>query len=248
MQSKTRELNAAILKSEAASYAKSKFLASMSHELRTPLNSVIGFSGRLINNTSEPLTDKQKQYLKLISDAGQNMLSLVNQVLSFSEVSIDNQDIVMEPICIESVVSQCLTLVTPMANRRRITIDHQEPPTSNIAVLGNTEYVKEILLVFLSNATTYIQEEGDVSISYQIKDQDLLRITVSDNGPGIPKDKQSNIFEPFDRLDNASGHISGAGIGLPIAKLMAAVMNGQIGYSENTPNGASFWLDMPLQS
>ena len=246
IQRKTRELDEARLKAESGNYAKSKFLGSMSHELRTPLNAVIGFADILLRDKRQPLQDGQRHKVQHILDAGNNMLSLVNQVLRFSEVSITDKPVTLQAFPIGPVVDEVIELNQLAAERRSIQIENRFPGQQFPDIVGDAAYLKEILLIIVSNAVRYIEAAGHISIHGEIREGGL-RLTVEDDGPGIDEAKVAWLFEAFERLDQHTGTVSGAGIGLPIASMLARVVGARIGYHRNQPQGAAFWVDLPLR-
>jgi len=247
VENKTIELNDAKIKAEAASYAKSKFLTSMSHELRTPINAVIGLGQVLSADSETLLTEQQKEFIEHILEAGNNMLSLVDQVLTFSEKGIEDKQVNTQEFDPQKVVREVVNVIAPMAERRSISVinltqGHKLPTT-----IANEAYFKEVLLIFLTNAVKYISEQGVVEVSSSNIGGGLQRFQVADNGPGIPDCDHPKLFEPFERLKHETGSISGAGVGLSIAKMMVEQMGGAIGYKNNKDNGALFWVDLPLK-
>lgn len=246
IQRKTLELDEARIKAESGNYAKSKFLGSMSHELRTPLNAVIGFADLLLRNQSQPLPDEQQSMVQHILDAGNNMLSLINQVLRFSEVNITNKPVTQQEFPLGPVVDEVIELNSIAADRRSIVIENRLQGHADADIVGDSAYLKEILLVIVSNAVRYIDVSGQIVITAEPRDS-MLRLSVADDGPGIDTAKVAGLFEPFERLDQHTGTISGAGVGLPIANMLAKVVGASIGYRHNQPRGAVFWVDLPLR-
>lgn len=249
IQRKTRELDQARIKAESANYAKSRFLGSMSHELRTPLNAVLGFADLLLgNNADNRFTDEQNTMLRHILDAGNNMLSLVNQVLRFSEVSHSNRAVTRQAFSLLPVVSAAIEETTAAALRRSITITNRLENTELPDIIGDSGYLKEILLIILANAVRYIDVSGNIDIEATSSEANVLRLAISDDGPGIEEEKIAGLFEPFERLNQHAGTISGAGVGLPIASMLAKVLGARIGYRNNQPRGSVFWVDLPTKS
>lgn len=246
IEAKTKALHEEKIRAEAASYAKSKFLTSISHELNTPLNAVIGFSQILQCNLDNNLTESQLSYAEHIHEAGNNMRSMVEQLLSFSEVCFNEKNIELEPFSATPIVKEAIEMITPLASKRAINISNHYRHIPNNQVMANRNYAKEIIVVFLSNAAKYIQEQGSIEICNEIIDDKFERILVKDNGPGITEDNIDKLFIPFERLQNETGNISGAGIGLSVAKVMSECMHGSVGFKNNSPQGATFWLDLPL--
>ncbi|MEH6346229.1 MAG: HAMP domain-containing sensor histidine kinase [Bermanella sp.] len=240
---KTNELNLEKIRAESANHSKSKFLTAMGHELRTPLNAVLGFSQLL---AKDELSERQSIAVKQIMDAGQNMLKLVEQVLNFSKVGVESKTV--ETIAINSQLSliSALDLVGTMAQRRCINLIDLTKNSEAVIIIANEAYFIEILLSFITNAISYIPENGTVKISSFTVEGNRQRFMISDNGPGIEEQNKEKLFEPFERLKHETGPISGAGVGLSIARIMAKNMDGDVGFKNNEEGGASFWVDLPI--
>ena len=242
---KTRQLNEQKIKAEAASHAKSKFLKAMGHELRTPLNGVLGFAQLLATSSSHPLNQKQQKNMQQILESGNNLLSLVNNILLFSEVGVDAKNVMLQALNPKVTINQVLEVIQPMAQKRTINVI-DETQANLPTIIGNQNYFREILSSFLINGVSYIPQQGTVSLLTQPARNGFQRFIVCDNGPGIAPQHHDNIFEAFERLDHETGPISGAGVGLSIAKIMAQHMGAQVGFRNNQDSGVSFWVDLPL--
>lgn len=240
---KTAELTLEKTRAESANHAKAKFLSAMGHELRTPLNAVLGFSQLL---AKDDLTDRQHQSIKLIMEAGHNMLKLVEQVLNFSKVGMNDKSVEIKEVDSNLGIISALDLVETMAQRRAITIVNNTHHIDKVVILANETYFIEILLSFLTNAIAYTPEGCTITISSCNLENGLRRFKISDDGPGIEKANIDKLFEPFERLEHEVGPISGAGVGLSIAKILAKNMFGGVGFENNSEGGASFWVDLPL--
>ncbi len=244
---KTEQLNEQKIKAEAASHAKSKFLRAMSHELRTPLNGVLGFAQLLATSGTNPLNEKQQENTQQILESGNNMLSLVNNILLFSEVGVDAKDVVLQALNPKITINQVLEVIQPMAKKREITLIDGTPDILPV-IVANQDYLREILSCFLINAVSYIPQQGTVIVMAQQVLPGFQRFLVRDNGPGIAPQHYDNLFEAFERLDHETGPISGAGVGLSIAKIMVQRMGGKVGVKNNPDAGVSFWVDLPLET
>ena len=240
---KTNELNLEKVRAESANHSKSKFLTAMGHELRTPLNAVLGFSQLL---AKDELSERQSTAVEQIMDAGQNMLKLVEQVLNFSKVGVESKTVETSAINSQLSIISALDLVDTMAQRRCISLIDLTKNNDAVFIVANEAYFIEILLSFITNAISYIPENGTAKISSFKVEGDLQRFMVSDNGPGIEEQNKEKLFEPFERLKHETGPISGAGVGLSIARIMAKNMNGDVGFKNNNEGGASFWVDLPI--
>ncbi|NOQ79680.1 MAG: hypothetical protein GQ546_09800 [Gammaproteobacteria bacterium] len=236
-----QELIRAKNEAEAANYAKSKFLSSMSHELRTPLNAIIGFAQ--LFEYDPKLSHRQKENAQEINKAGKHLLSLVNDILNLAKIEAGQTDLVIEPLAINTMFSECYTLIEPLAMQRNIKFVVDECDT---IVLADAIRLKQVILNLLTNAVKYNQENGEVRLYCDTANKNYCRIYVSDTGSGIKFELQKFLFEPFQRLGKELSNIEGSGIGLSIAKQLIEIMNGKIGVDCIDGTGCTFWLEIPL--
>lgn len=227
---------------ERASKAKSEFLSRMSHELRTPLNAILGF-GQLLERQSP--TPVQKTRVAHILSAGRHLLNLINEILDIARVESGRFQLSLEPVLIEHAVDEAIELIRPMAADRKIEIERSALPESSPSILADRQRLKQVLLNFLSNAVKYNRPSGRVIVDLAPQNDGRFRISVSDEGPGIPSDKRARLFSPFDRLGAENSDTQGTGLGLALSKRLTEAMGGLIG--EGGPAmGACFWIEFPV--
>ncbi|MDV7338152.1 ATP-binding protein [Terasakiella sp. A23] len=240
------EINAARIAAEKANKAKSDFLSSMSHELRTPLNGILGFAQLMNMDSRQPLADRHKPYMKQISDAGNHLLALINEVLDLARIESGNISLQMENIELDSLTQEVLDLVGHMGEERSIQInDLVTPVEGKHNIHADHLRLKQVLVNLLSNAVKYNVDGGMVTLDYQ----DLgnkVRLLVRDTGKGISKDQMAELFQPFNRLGEEHGAVEGTGIGLTITKKIIEKMNGEIGVESTLGEGSTFWIDIAV--
>jgi len=224
-----------------ANRAKSEFLSSMSHELRTPMNAILGF-GQLLD-LDKSLGPSQLDYVQEITKAGRHLLELINEVLDLSRIETGKIDLSMEPVACDALIDECISLVDPLATKRGISLNHESTP--ELAVFADRIRLKQVVVNLLSNAIKYNSPEGRVDVACSVEDG-KVSITVTDTGPGIPKDRMVELFVPFSRLGAEAGEIEGTGIGLTISKRLTEMMGGRIGARSTVGIGSSFWIELPL--
>lgn len=229
---------------ETANRAKSDFLSSMSHELRTPMNAILGFAQLLEHGRRDPLSERQRQQVQQINQAGKHLLSLINQVLDLAKIEAGQMHIQPEVLSVPIIVQDCLTLLETQIQAQQLcvinTISLDTP-----RVYADEMRLTQILINLLNNAIKYNRPNGTIEISSQCEDHQL-RILVRDTGHGISAKQQALLFEPFQRLGYEHSAIEGTGIGLNISRRIIEAMGGRIGVDSQEHQGSTFWFTLPL--
>ena len=230
------------LELERAMSARSRFYASMSHELRTPINAILGYNTLMLENIYGPLNERQVHGLQRTQKAAKHLLELVNDVLDLSKIEAGKIEVQLQPVAFPALIEDLFITVRPMADERgsELSLDHQGDP---ITVITDPRRVRQILLNLLSNAIKFgrgnaikvksiAQEDGGVSIS------------VTDHGEGIANEDLPRIFDEFVQLAHAHDH-EGTGLGLPISKRLATLLNGSLDAISKVNEGSTFTLVLP---
>lgn len=226
-----------------ANNAKSEFLTSMNHELRTPMNAILGYSQLLKHENT--LSVKHKGYAQEILNAGKHLLQLINEVLDLSKVESGSIKLSLEAVAVHDLVYECLHMVKPLADKRNIAIHRLGLQLA--VVRADRTRLKQVLLNLLSNAIKYNHEAGSVTLELRMQDPQHLRILVTDSGPGIPANRLSELFMPFNRLGAENTNIEGTGIGLTITRRMVEMMGGSVDVISEVGIGSTFWIDLPIE-
>jgi PAS domain S-box-containing protein len=228
---------------ERANRAKSEFLSRMSHELRTPLNAILGFGQLLEMDQLE--SEEQRESVDHIMKAGRHLLALVDEVLDIARIEAGKLAITIEPVSVREVLDEAWDLVRPRAAQRNV----QRAGDGRVCqryVRADRQRLKQVLLNLVSNAVKYTPEGSVVRLSCDEQPGGRLRINVRDNGRGIPLEKQALLFKPFERLGAEASGIEGTGIGLALSKGLVEAMDGTIGVTSMVGDGATFWVELPL--
>lgn len=236
-------LDAQRRRAEAASSAKSDFLAMMSHELRTPLNAIGGYVDLLEMELRGPLTAGQRGDLARIKKNQQHLLTLISSVLDLARVEAGRVTYDIGPVALRPFLGDLDALIAPRTSGKALHIDHAG--AGDLAVLADAEKLRQILLNLLSNAIRHTPAGGQVRLTVEPRPADVA-IRVSDTGPGIPEEHHEVIFEPFVQLDRSlTQNREGLGLGLAISRDLARGMSGELVVESHDGAGARFLLTLP---
>jgi CheY-like chemotaxis protein len=219
----------------------------MSHELRTPLNSILGFAELLQRDKKTPLTEAQKGKLEYVLKGGEHLLRLIDDILDLSRIESGRVMVSPEPVGVAEVLAEVRSTLDPMAARARITLTVESLPPGVPEVIADRTRFAQILINFGSNALKYGKPGGHATLTVSMPRQKTVRVSVADDGMGIPVEQQDKIFQPFHRAGQETGPIEGTGIGLAISKRLAALMKADVGFESTPGAGSIFWIELPAR-
>jgi PAS domain S-box-containing protein len=232
-----------IAEAEAASRARSEFLAAMSHELRTPINATLGYTELMEMEVAGPVTPQQRDYLARIRRTQQHLLGIITDLLNYSRIEAGQMEYDLAPVPVAGIIETVLLMVEPQALAKDLALARGPCPPELMAMADRAK-AEQIVLNLLGNAVKFTPAGGTVTIGCEVEGA-RVAITVADTGEGIPEDQQASIFEPFVQLGRSltSGH-EGTGLGLAISRDLARAMDGDLTVRSAPGEGAVFklWL------
>jgi len=255
---------------EDASRMKSEFLANMSHELRTPLNSIIGFSEVLQAGLLGEMTEKQRGFIGDIFGSGKHLLSLINDILDLSKVEAGRMTLDLEPVPISSTLANSLSIVREKAAAHRIRMEMDVAEELG-SIHADARKVKQIVYNLLSNAVKFTPDGGHVILRAECVPRTevgqlqgnwmsricplasseftkFLKISITDNGIGMPADAWELLFKPFSQIDSGLARkFEGTGLGLAMVKLLTELHDGAVAVESAPGEGSCFTIWLPMR-
>ncbi len=230
---------------EQASQYKSDFLANMSHELRTPLNSSLILAKLLADNPAGNLSEEQVKFAQTIQSSGNDLLSLINDILDLSKIEAGHMEIRPEQVSLERLMKDLTHSFEPMAKQKGLVFKATAAPGSPTYIDTDRQRLEQVLKNLISNALKFT-EQGSVEIIARFLPGDKVAFTVSDTGIGIALEQQQAIFEAFRQADGTiSRKYGGTGLGLSISRQLSRLLGGQIELTSTPGQGSHFTLTIP---
>lgn len=242
---RTADLVAARNAAEAASRAKSVFLASMSHELRTPLNAILGFSRLLQSDRTLP--DHTRKNVEIINRSGTHLLRLINDVLDMAKIESGSMQLQKAPFDLGELLCDVTDLMRQRAEEKGLQLIIDQDSTFPRYIVADEARIRQILINLIGNAVKFT-EQGGVTLRLGTRENTLshLQIEVEDSGKGIAPEECQRIFEPFVQLGDQGGS-HGTGLGLAITKQYVELMGGSISVTSSPEKGSVFRVELPLE-
>lgn len=242
------EMQRSRLLAEESARAKADFVANMSHELRTPLSIILGFTD-LLNKTT--LTKDQREYLQAINSSGQNLLSIINDILDLSKLDAGKFSLARVRFRIPELMHSLQIMFAGKAKDKNLAFSCHADVALYHPVIGDQQRLNQVLINLIGNAVKFT-ETGSIQVNCRIEQQEgkkiILKFSISDTGIGIPLDKQEAIFDRFSQADSdINRKYGGTGLGLAIAKQLVALLGGELQLNSQPGSGTEFTFSLPFE-
>lgn len=239
------ELKAAEELAKEASRAKSDFLANMSHEIRTPINGIIGMNDLLLKTN---LNETQTHYATLAQVSGQSLLHLINDILDFSKIEAGKLQLEEIEFDLHEMLENIVDTFALRSEDKGLEFIYALSQNVPQWVLADPGRIRQVLTNLISNAIKFTQQ-GEVVLRINCTQENKLHFCIQDTGIGIPKEKQTQLFNKFSQLDaTPTRQFGGTGLGLAISKQLAELMDGEIGVNSEWQKGSEFWFSVQFKN
>jgi signal transduction histidine kinase/CheY-like chemotaxis protein len=233
------------IKAEQGAKAKAEFLATMSHEIRTPMNGVIGMTD-LLKRTS--LTKEQKDFVETIRISGDNLLTVINDILDYSKIEQGKLELDMQKFKLKDAAEEVLALMSSTAAKKHLELMLTYDEDLPAVIISDVHRLKQILVNLINNAIKFTFE-GEIVLNIAVKErmdnQAVFEFSVIDTGIGIPSDKRERLFQSFSQVDaSIARRFEGTGLGLAISKQLAMLLGGDIGVESEEGKGSRFFFNI----
>ncbi|RYY35828.1 MAG: response regulator [Sphingobacteriaceae bacterium] len=242
-------INLKVEELETTGKYKSEFLANMSHELRTPLNSILVLARILKDNKADNLSEDQIKYASVIFNAGNDLLTLINDILDLSKIESGKLEMQNEHIRVNEILGDMEMLFAEVAANKKINFSTNANNAFD-TIFTDKVRIEQVIKNLLSNAFKFTHEGGSISVNAVVnKEKETISFRIKDSGIGIPHDKQKLIFEAFQQADGSTSRkYGGTGLGLSISRELAFLLGGKISLASEPGEGSEFTLTVPLQA
>jgi signal transduction histidine kinase len=252
LDQKLGDLGEANVALDESNRLKGEFLANVSHELRTPLNSILGFADLVRSAGGD--NPKVDRYANNIKTSGQSLLELINDLLDLAKIEAGRMEVRRGELSLKDLFEALATLLAPLAAKQQVRVVAEVSP--EVPILStDAGKLRQVLYNLLSNAIKFSPRQGRVDLVARLRERGSdsegttrVRITVTDQGPGIAEADRERIFEKFRQLDSGvTREFTGTGLGLSISRELVGLLEGEIGVDSTPGQGATFWIHLPVK-
>lgn len=247
---RTVELKAATIKAEAASEAKSRFLAQMSHEIRTPIHGVMGMTQVLLETNLKP---DQEKYSQMILNSAEDLLEVINDILDYSKIEAGKMTLEESAFDLHKISTDIVSQMQYLIKGKGLRLNLDLSKLEKNYYLGDSNRLRQIIVNLVGNAIKFthegVVEFKIISLKNLGNKKSLLRFEVKDTGIGMPQESLGKLFSSFSQVDSSiARNFGGSGLGLAISKQLVTLMDGEIGVVSELGIGSTFWFEIQLKN
>ncbi|HLC49153.1 MAG TPA: HAMP domain-containing sensor histidine kinase [Candidatus Andersenbacteria bacterium] len=243
---RTKELTFANERLTELDKVKTEFISVAAHQLRTPLTAIKWIFSLLTDEDSANLTTEQRGLIMKGNESNERMIALINDMLAVTRIESGKVQYHFKLIHIEELIDSVILDFTGLAHKRNVNLSFEKPPTQLPYINADQEKIRSVIQNLIENAITYTKDGGHVVLRAE-REQDILKVSIQDDGIGIPKQQQSSIFNKYFRADNATRvQTDGSGLGLFITKKAIEKHGGTINFKSILDKGSIFYFTLPL--
>lgn len=233
---------------DRAQHDKTRFVSHLSQELRAPLNAILGYT-QILLSSSNGLTTRQQEQIRRMHQAGEAVLTLVNESVDLVRIESGAVTLNSEPVSANTIVDEALRLAAVLAEQMSVSLiaHHYQPQgrETQVMVRADPGRLRQVLLNLISNGIKYNHPGGEVRVSISLQPNAMVRFEVQDSGIGIPDSQMAALFDPFKRHGQERAQIQGSGLGLAITHRLVSAMGGTISVTSLPENGSTFIIELP---
>lgn len=240
------EMEGRLRASDAATSAKDRALSTLAHDIRTPLGAIEGYCVLMEDEICGPITDKQREVLGRVRMSGRHLLSLLDNVMDMARLGAGVMQVSKEPVRLIDVAREAVQILTPAADAKLQTLILGR--STDVVVVGDHEQLRQVLVNLIGNAVKFTPTDGSISVRASARTIGGVKygeIRITDTGPGIPRDEQAAVFEPYYR-STATLSAPGVGLGLAISHALVEKMGGSLGLESAAGAGSTFIIHLPV--